>query len=165
MAGGELTPAMARDDRDRRRIDLQLTGGEDVLAAGRVQFTTFFLETSVNLLAKPTRARPDRPDQRQRGSTGVTGEPGSLARTMPMAPGVLWMAVTDRRLLLGPILGPTDALLWEIDRTRVAGVEPRPRLEVLARFRLHFTDSSSVALLTPRRRTVDAFGEVLGYRS
>ncbi|MGV9356514.1 hypothetical protein [Streptomyces misionensis] len=47
-------------------------------------------------------------------------------------------------------------------RRGLARVERRPRLQLMARFRVHYADGSRLALLTFRRRTVEGFRAVLG---
>jgi hypothetical protein len=37
-----------------------------------------------------------------------------------------------------------------------------PRLQLLAKFRLHFADGSTVAVMTARRRNIEALSSVLG---
>jgi len=99
----------------------------------------------------------------------VAGGAGSMADSFPHHLSQLatqLLTVTDQRLLflLGG-RGRQDAeLVWSAPRSAIAGVERRPRLQIMARFRLHFTDGSSVALLTTRGRTIDSLADnaVLG---
>lgn len=93
----------------------------------------------------------------------VSGEPGSIARSIPYHDGGIMLGVTDRRVGLwsGPAMGE-PAELWSAPRDVVARVERRPRRQMLARFRLHFADGSSTAFLTPRRATVDRLADLLG---
>lgn len=95
----------------------------------------------------------------------VTGGRGSIADTFPhhLPPGKA-LCATDQRLLF-LLSGParkTAEVVWEVPRELVRGVERRPRLQLLARFRLHFTDGSSVAVMTPRRRNIESLAASLG---
>lgn len=92
----------------------------------------------------------------------VTGEPDSIARSIPYQDGGLALGVTDRRVGLwsGPAMGQ-PAELWSAPRDVVARVERRSRLQMLARFRLHFVDGSSAAFMTPRRATIERLAELL----
>lgn len=97
----------------------------------------------------------------------VTGAPGSIADSFPSAlpyarRGLI--CVTDRRVLF-VLEDPTrkaPKLLWQAPRSYVIGVERRPRLQVMAKFRLHFVDGSSASLLTMRRRSIESLASVLG---
>lgn len=83
----------------------------------------------------------------------------SIAAAMPPTSGALLMRVTDQRVGL---VGVQDgAPVWEVPRTWVARVERRPRLQLMARFRVHYADGSWLAFFTARRRTIEAFGAVL----
>jgi hypothetical protein len=95
----------------------------------------------------------------------VKGGKGSIADTFPyhLPPGKA-LCVTDQRLLflLSSPARKSAQVVWEVPRELVRGVERRPRLQLLARFRLHFTDGSSVAVMTPRRRSIDSLAASLG---
>ncbi|MEU1145215.1 hypothetical protein ACFYO9_06880 [Streptomyces sp. NPDC005863] len=83
----------------------------------------------------------------------------SIAAAMPPTSGALLMRVTDQRVGL---VGVHDgAPVWEVPRTWVARVERRRRLQLMARFRVHYADGSWLAFFTARRRTIEAFGAVL----
>ncbi|MFD4632444.1 hypothetical protein ACFVYR_29815 [Streptomyces sp. NPDC058284] len=88
-----------------------------------------------------------------------SGGAQSIAAAMPPSSGALLMRVTDQRVgLVRPLDG---APVWEIPRTWVARVERRPRLQLMARFRLHYADGTWLAFFTARRRTIEAFGTAL----
>jgi hypothetical protein len=85
---------------------------------------------------------------------------GSIAAGMPPSSGALLLRVTDQRVgLVRPLDG---AAVWEVPRAWVARVERRPRLQLMARFRLHYADGSWLAFLTARRRTIETFRSQLG---
>ncbi|MFD8703364.1 hypothetical protein ACFV1W_12155 [Kitasatospora sp. NPDC059648] len=98
----------------------------------------------------------------------VTGESGTIARSFPKAEGGVTtklLVVTDRRtafVTVGPDVRKVGRLLWHVPRTLVAGVERRPRLQAMARFRLRFADGSAVSMYTMRRRTIEALADHLG---
>jgi hypothetical protein len=75
---------------------------------------------------------------------------------------VLW--VSDRRVGFTGSRGSREpgVLLWSVPRAWVVRVERRPRVQAMARFRLHFADGSFVAALTMRRRTVESLADLLG---
>ncbi|MFE6050539.1 hypothetical protein ACFQ6N_07290 [Kitasatospora sp. NPDC056446] len=97
----------------------------------------------------------------------VSGGSGSIAQGFAATAGrsgAGQLAVTDRRALF---LHSVDVrkpgrMMWHAPRHLVLRVERRPRLQAMARFRLHFADGSAVALLTMRRRTVEALADHLG---
>lgn len=89
-----------------------------------------------------------------------SGGPGSVASGMPRTSGALLMRVTDQRVGLVNHLNGTP--VWEIPRTWAVRVERRPRLQLMARFRLHFADGSWLAFLTMRRHRIEAFQSVIG---
>lgn len=87
----------------------------------------------------------------------VKGEPGSVARQIPTARNC-YLVVTQRRVgLVKP--GLPGKMLWSAARSEIIRVERRPRLQALARFRLHFADGSSAAFMTWRRRNIDRLAE------
>ncbi|MER6355027.1 hypothetical protein ABT186_25240 [Streptomyces sp. NPDC001634] len=90
----------------------------------------------------------------------ASGGAGSIASGMPQTSGALLLRVTDQRVGLVRHLDGTP--VWEVPRTWVARVERRPRLQLMARFRLHYADGSWLAFLTMRRRTIETFKGVLG---
>ena len=110
------------------------------------------------------------------GIGAVKGGPGSIAASFPDAPGIAakLLCATDRRALfvLAPSthsaereakgLSPAPRLLWAVPRSYVAGVERRPRLQMMAKLRLHFVDGSSVSVMTMRRGTIESLAGVLG---
>jgi hypothetical protein len=89
-----------------------------------------------------------------------SGGAGSIAAGMPPSSGALLLRVTDQRVgLVHPLEGTP---VWEVPRTWVARVERRPRLQLMARFRLHYADGSWLAFLTMRRRTLERFQTWIG---
>ncbi|MFD7706740.1 hypothetical protein ACFV6E_10585 [Streptomyces sp. NPDC059785] len=90
----------------------------------------------------------------------ASGGAGSIAAGLPATSGALLMRVTDQRVGLVRHLDGTP--VWEVPRDWVARVERRPRLQAMARFRVHYADGSWLAFLTARRRTIEAFGTHLG---
>ncbi|MFD4656032.1 hypothetical protein ACFWP2_10420 [Kitasatospora sp. NPDC058444] len=97
----------------------------------------------------------------------VSGQSGSLASGFPTTTGEVrtrLLAVTDRRTAFVTALDVRKAgrLLWHAPRQAVLRVERRPRLQAMARFRLHFADGSAVSLYTMRRRTIEALADHLG---
>jgi hypothetical protein len=95
----------------------------------------------------------------------VKGEKGTIADSFPhdLPLGTNMLTVTDRRVLfLYTDTRKTARSLWGVPRSAVLGVERRPRLQVMAKFRLHFQDGSSVSILTMRRRSIDSLAAVLG---
>ncbi|MFF1695563.1 hypothetical protein ACFVXC_18310 [Streptomyces sp. NPDC058257] len=88
-----------------------------------------------------------------------SGGAQSIAAAMPSTSGALLMRVTDQRVGLVRHLDGTP--VWEIPRTWVAQVESRPRLQLMARFRVHYADGTWLAFLTARRRTIEAFTTAL----
>ncbi|GHE04943.1 hypothetical protein [Streptomyces alanosinicus] len=85
---------------------------------------------------------------------------GSIAAGMPSTSGALLLRVTDQRVGLVKPLDGTP--VWEVPRPWVARVERRPRLQLMARFRLHYADGSWHAFLTMRRRTIEQFRSLIG---
>ncbi len=112
------------------------------------------------------------------GIGAVKGEAGSIAKTFPSSePGyILTMAVTNQRVLVvrtqpghsaarvAKGLTTKSQVVWQAPRSSVTGIERRPRLQLLAKFRMHFIDGSSVSAMTLRRRTIDSLAQVLGAR-
>jgi hypothetical protein len=94
------------------------------------------------------------------------GGKGSIADSFPhdLPLGTNMLTVTDRRVLFlyADATRKTARPLWGVPRSAVLGVEGRPRLQVMAKFRLHFEDGSSVSILTMRRRSIDSLTSVLG---
>ncbi|MDI5966825.1 hypothetical protein POF50_031930 [Streptomyces sp. SL13] len=92
-----------------------------------------------------------------------TGGWNSIAGQMPATGGsALVMRVTDQRL--GLVTVKEGSPVWEVPRSWAARIERRPRLQLMARFRVHFVDGSWAAFYTVRRRTVRAFAAELGGR-
>ncbi len=96
----------------------------------------------------------------------VKGGKGTIADGFPhdLPVGTNMLTVTDRRVLLlyaGPARKAAQ-LFWQLPRSAVLQVERRPRLQVMAKFRLHFEDGSSVSILTMRRRSIDSLAGALG---
>jgi hypothetical protein len=78
--------------------------------------------------------------------------------------GTNMLTVTDRRVLLlysDPTRNSAQ-LVWQTPRSAVLDLERRPRLQVMAKFRLHFEDGSSVSVLAMRRRSIDSLARALG---
>jgi hypothetical protein len=99
----------------------------------------------------------------RRGS--VDGEPGTRAADLPRpATDAALLVLTDRRVGLWPDLsaGGHAEPVWTLPRGEVAGIEPRPRAQLLARFRLRFADGSALAYMTMRRAAVDRLAGELG---
>jgi hypothetical protein len=98
----------------------------------------------------------------------VKGGQGSIADSFPhdLPLGTSMLTVTDRRVLFlyADPARKSAQLLWQAPRSAVLDVERRPRLQVMAKFRLHFEDGSSVSVLTMRRRSIDSLAGVLGSR-
>jgi hypothetical protein len=96
----------------------------------------------------------------------VKGGKGSIADTFPhdLPLGTSMLTVTDSRVLFlyADPARKSAQLLWQAPRSAVLDVERRPRLQVMAKFRLHFQDGSSVSLLTMRRRSIDSVATALG---
>jgi hypothetical protein len=98
----------------------------------------------------------------------VKGGQGSIADSFPHGLPQAWtrlLCATDRRLLfllVSPGTHREAQVIWQVPRSAVVGVERRPRLQLMARFRLHFTDGSSAAVMTFRRRTIDSLAGALG---
>lgn len=89
-----------------------------------------------------------------------SGGAQAIAAALPPTSGALLMRVTDQRVgLVRPVDGTP---VWEIPRAWAAHVERRPRLQLMARFRVHYTDGTWLAFLTARRRTIEAFATALG---
>jgi hypothetical protein len=96
----------------------------------------------------------------------VKGGKGSTADSFPhdLPIGTNMLTVTDRRVLLlyTDAARKSAQLFWQAPRSAVLDVERRPRLQVMAKFRLHFEDGSSVSVLTMRRRSIDSLARALG---
>ena len=96
----------------------------------------------------------------------VKGGKGSIADSFPhdLPLGTNMLTVTDRRVLFlySDPARKSAQLLWQAPRSAVLDLERRPRLQVMAKFRLHFQDGSSVSVLTMRRRSIDSVARALG---
>lgn len=95
----------------------------------------------------------------------VKGGRGSIGDGFPhdLPIGTDLLCVTDRRVLflyLGPARKGAQ-ILWQAPRSTVVKIERRPRLQVMAKFRLHFEDGSSASVLTMRRRTIESLAAAL----
>lgn len=96
----------------------------------------------------------------------ISGDKDSIAAGIPTSQSSVVLAVTGSRVgLWGSLDGKQNGELWSVARTHVAGVRRRPRLQLLAKYRLHFDDGSSAALMTPQAHTVEVLQEVLGTHS
>ena len=96
----------------------------------------------------------------------VKGGKGTIADSFPhdLPVGTNMLTLTDKRVLVlhaGPARKSAQ-LFWQAPRSAVLDVERRPRLQVMAKFRLHFEDGSSVSILTMRRRSIDSLTSILG---
>lgn len=154
---------MAMEGQLRTQLAEKLGSGEDVQFLAQVQLAALARSTPGRGVAGAAGAMI--------GDTLVRGKrrrednvpPGSVAASFPSVSGVVQLAVTDRRaLVLEPPLGLGDAILWEVPRARLAGVEAKRRTQALARFVLRFDDQSSLGFMTPRRRTIEGLKAVLG---
>ena len=112
------------------------------------------------------------------GIGAVKGGQGSLANGFPenmsSAAWLSLLCVTDRRVLFvltqpgysearaAKGLSKPPRLVWQVPRSFVAGIERRPRLQLMAKFRIHFVDGSSASVMTMRRRTIESLSSVLG---
>jgi hypothetical protein len=137
-----------------------LVEGEQLASAHTVIFVT--RSTTAPRLA---RRRGTFVDLRRRLSRrgGYEGAPGTVAHSIPFRQGGHLLVVTDRRV--GIWRGPAQhrpGVLWSVPREQLSGVERRPRLQLMARFRLHFEDGSWAAFLTFRARSVRRLAELLG---
>ncbi|MFE9423305.1 hypothetical protein ACFYNO_10090 [Kitasatospora sp. NPDC006697] len=97
----------------------------------------------------------------------VSGGTGSIASGFPTTSGnamARLLVVTDRRAAYVHVrdIRKTGQVLWHAPRQLVLRVERRPRLQAMAKFRLHFVDGSSVAIATMRRRTIEGLADHLG---
>ena len=156
----------------RDRIDPLLGPGEQMLDAGVIYPTRGLEVVGMEPLTKAAAEAIARVG-------AVKGMPGGFAESFPEnKPGYInTMVLTDKRVLIvrtqpghsearvakGLTMKPT--VIWEVPRSHVSGIERRPRLQLLAKFRLHFIDGSSVSAMTVRRHTIDAFAQVLGVKS
>lgn len=85
----------------------------------------------------------------------VRGGPDGIARSIPYQPNVT-LGIFDHRVGLYTISAKDrPAELWTAPRAVLARVERRPRLQMLRRIRLHFSDGSSAALMVPSRAIID----------
>ncbi|MFI0262288.1 hypothetical protein ACH4OW_24975 [Streptomyces sp. NPDC017056] len=98
---------------------------------------------------------------------GVGGNAEGLARQLPTeSPAgfirkLLW--VSDARVgLTAADPHGNGQLLWAVSREQVAAVRRSPRLQLMARFRLHFADGSFLAFMTMRRRNTEALAGAVG---
>ena len=155
----------------RDRIDPALEPGEQLLDVAVIYPTRGLQAVGISAV---TRAAAEAIAE----IGAVKGQTGSIAHTFPTSrPGYInTLAVTDKRVLIlrtqpghsaarvakGLTMKPE--VIWQVPRSYVTGVESRPRLQLLAKFRLHFADSSSVSVMTLRRRTIEALAMVLGKR-
>ncbi|MEU1625291.1 hypothetical protein ABZ746_08140 [Streptomyces sp. NPDC020096] len=85
---------------------------------------------------------------------------GSIAASCPDISRGLVMRVTDQRV--GLVNSLTQTPVWEIPRTWVTRIERRPRLQLMARFRVHYADGSWLAFMTFRRQSIEGLRAVLG---
>jgi len=152
--------APAPNDASARRIAPHLREGEVLLAA----CTTVIVAggSGVRGPAGPTAVGVAIGNRLGRLGA-VTGGAGSLAASIPGGVTGPVLGITDARVgLWGGLTSGHDGELWSVPRAQVVGVERRPRLQLLARYRLHFTDGSSAALMTARQRTVRQLQGLLG---
>ncbi|MEU9478001.1 hypothetical protein [Streptomyces sp. NPDC048191] len=134
-----------------RSAHSQLAPGEQLLAYGRVVPAAGAKGVGISgavagLLVNAVGAR--------------SGAAGSIAAGMPRTSGALLLRVTDQRVgLVRPLDGTP---VWEVPRAWVARIERRPRTQLMARFRVHYSDGSWLAFLTMRRRTIEQFRSLIG---
>ncbi len=144
---------MSMSELRERAVRNQLAAGEQLLAYASVVPAAGARGVSVNLggvLANDLMS--------QVGAQG--GMAGGIASQMPATSGALLLRVTDQRVGLVKPLDGTP--VWEVPRAWVARVERRPRLQLMARFRVHYADGSWLAFLTMRRRNIEQFRALLG---
>jgi hypothetical protein len=107
----------------------------------------------------------------------VHGDKTSVASSIPAPPTpdlkASWLLVTDRRVALASVVRqpfhrkgqppqPLQAsLYWEVPPARIVRVEKRPRLQLMARFRLHFSDGSNAAFMTRSASHVQELRDLL----
>ena len=137
----------------------QLGTGEQLLAYGIVVPAKSAKGMKVNIRGAG-RAGGAIGDYLMQNVGAASGGAGSIAAQMPPTSGGLLMRVTDQRVGLVRHLDGTP--VWEVPRTWVARVERRPRLQLMARFRLHYADGSWLAFLTLHRRTIEGFQSLVG---
>lgn len=133
--------------------------GEQVLATVPVQ------PVRAPVLYGPGKAAVIGAGERLAQVRAVKGGKGTIAAGFPDNQGrKQLLSATDQRLLFlrGPRKLTSTQPVWELPRAQVLGVERRPRLQFPARFRLHFSDGSSVALLTRHSYNVEALADALG---
>ena len=135
-----------------------LEPGEQVLDIASVQSARASMAVMLGMAGAAGQAVVDR-------AAGKAGE-GTIARAFPQRfppASTKLLCVTDRRLLFlfaGPDRKRAE-LAWQAPRSAVLRVERRPRLQIMARLRLHFSDGSSLALMTMRRRSIDSLAATL----
>ena len=138
----------------RKLVADHLRGGEELLVATNAVPAKGARGVSVNPIGAAignTIAR----------AGSVKGEKDGIAAGIPSSGGsAVILAVTDGRVGIWKLDGSGE--LWSVDRTDVAGVEKTRRLQLLARYRLHFTDGSSAAVMTPSAKSIDALQDALG---
>ncbi|MCX4749306.1 hypothetical protein OG455_28005 [Kitasatospora sp. NBC_01287] len=100
----------------------------------------------------------------------ITGGAGSIAAGFPVRIREVrkLLVVTDQRVLYagagagaGAGADTPGRVAWQAPRALVTRVERRPRLQLLARFRLHFADGSAVSVMTPRREGIEVLAAAL----
>ena len=101
----------------------------------------------------------------------VKGSRDSIARSVPRVTKNSRLLVTNQQVALWSPRAGTQALshgyggwttAWSTPRATVAHIERRRRLQLLARFRLHFTDGSSAAFMTPFRASIQRLSDAIG---
>lgn len=133
----------------------QLASGEQLLAYGIV----VPVKSAEGVKVKHGKIGGMLGDQLMHRYGAQSGGAQSIAAAIPPTSGALLMRVTDQRVGLVRHLDGTP--VWEVPRTWAAQVERRPRLQLMARFRVHYADGSWLAFLTARRRTIEAFTTAL----
>ncbi|MET8689215.1 hypothetical protein ABZV77_33915 [Streptomyces sp. NPDC004732] len=139
----------------QKSAESQLAPGEQLLAYGIV----VPVKSAEGIKMKHGKAGGMLGDHLMQRYGAQSGGAQSIAAAMPPTSGALLMRVTDQRVGLVRHMDGTP--VWEIPRTWAAHVERRPRLQLMARFRLHYADGSWLAFLTARRRTIEAFTTAL----
>ncbi|MEU6819006.1 hypothetical protein ABZ921_00155 [Streptomyces atriruber] len=139
----------------QRSAESQLAPGEQLLAYGIV----VPVKSAEGIKIKHGKVGGMLGDHLMHRYGAQSGDAQSIAAAMPPTTGALLMRVTDQRVGLVRHMDGTP--VWEIPRTWASHVERRPRLQLMARFRLHYADGSWLAFLTARRRTIEAFATAL----
>ena len=88
----------------------------------------------------------------------------SLPQQLPLGRLCL-LCVTDQRLLFlvaDPARKKAE-LLWSLSTSEITGIDKKLRLQIMAKFAVHFTDNSAVSFATFRKRTIQGLAQQLGW--